>query len=110
MKFKFYILLFLFFNNILLSLKIGLDSSHSIKELYKSGGVFKINVFVSNDGNGNPIIKTKPYYSIGWPAGGVKWDSISSIPKKNAYKYYVLITNSVDMPDNLRYNQTSSIC
>jgi len=86
-------LIFFFINN-LFSIKIGLDSGHSIKELYKSGGSFM--VMVKEPGKPE---EPKPYFSIGWPAGGVKWDYISSMSKKNAYKYYVMITNSVDFPD-----------
>jgi len=85
--------------NLSFGLKIGLDSGHSIKELYKSGGVF--DVMVKDPITQKPV--PKPYFSIGWPAGGVKWDYISSMSKKNAYKYYVMITNSVDFPDWRHY-------
>ena len=96
---KISLLIILISFNLSFGLKIGLDSGHSIKELYKSGGVF--NVKIGEDAVGNPIYS--PYFSIGWPAGGVKWDYISSMSKKNAYKYYVMITNSVDFPDWRKY-------
>jgi len=90
--------IFLLAINIAYGNKIGLDSGHSIKELYKSGGVSTVQVV-----NAQGIPEPKPYFSIGWPAGGVKWDYISSMSKKNAYKYYVMITNSVDFPDWRHY-------
>ena len=83
--------------NLSFALRIGLDSGHSIKELYKSGGSFKVRAKI------NGIEDDYNYFSIGWPAGGVKWDYISSMSKKNAYKYYVMITNSVDFPDWRHY-------
>jgi len=90
----------LFSINIHYGVKIGLDSGHSIKELYKSGGVFDVVVERKWNPNTQQYDEIKrPYFSIGWPAGGVKWDYISSMSKKNAYKYYVMITNSVDFPD-----------
>ncbi len=51
----------LFVNDNLYSITIGLDSGHSIKELYKGGGVFDVNVKKGDD-----VIPT-PYYSVASP-------------------------------------------
>ncbi len=62
---------FLLSINIAYGIKVGLDSGHSIKELYKSGGVFtvaKLNEY------GNPT--NVPYFSLGWPDGGVRVNGI----------------------------------
>ena len=95
--------IFLLAINIAYGNKIGLDSGHSIKELYKSGGSFNVDVEEWDPKQNKYVVVPKPYFSIGWPAGGVKWDYISSMSKKNAYKYYVMITNSVDFPDWRHY-------
>jgi len=42
------------------SIKVGLDSGHSIKELHKSGGAFNVEVKEGLD------IVPKPYYAVGW--------------------------------------------
>jgi len=44
------------------SIKVGLDSGHSIKELHKSGGAFDVKVFNEETGQEEP----QPYYAVGW--------------------------------------------
>lgn len=51
---------------LVMSITVGLDSGHSIKELYKSGNAFVTRLIV----NGEEV--TRPYYSVAWPAGGLK--------------------------------------
>ena len=58
--------IFLFIANISFGIKIGLDSGHSIKELYKSGGSFMVKKIDPQSLNETNV----PYFSIGWPAGG----------------------------------------
>ena len=78
--------------NIEYGISIGLDSGHSIKEIYKSGGYFttqKKNI----DDEGNITIVPAPYYSIGWPAGGVRVNIAD-----NLVSTYVKTLDSLEFP------------
>ncbi len=82
--------------NLSFSLRIGLDSGHSIKELYKSGDAFDVMIK-------DPVTKKSvpaPYFSLAWPAGGVKVNGIG-IPA-NLFGTYVMVSNSVDFSDWVR--------
>jgi len=61
-KFLIAVILILFCNN-LFSLKVGLDSGHSIKELHKSGGSFDVKVDAPHTPEGYEFT---PYYAVGW--------------------------------------------
>ncbi len=84
----------LFFFNFSFSIKIGLDSGHSIKELYKSGGAFMVKE--QTDPNKPPV--DVPYFSVAWPKGGVKVRTSDSdiSTAEGVFGTYVEMNNSVD--------------
>jgi len=69
----YFLILFGVFFNFGYSLRVGLDSGHSIKELYKSGAAFDVQVIENNR------LITLPYYSVAWPAGGVRLHKSGSL-------------------------------
>lgn len=91
-------LIALFSINFSYALIVGLDSGHSIKELYKSGGSFEVKV-KEKQPDGSFIEVPKPYYSIAWPAGGV--DILTQFDRYGNpvhERMYVKMTNSIDLP------------
>ncbi len=71
-KFAFLVIAIIFNFEIAFGIRIGLDSGHSIKELYKSGGAFEVVVERKwNSETQQYDEKKKPYFSLAWPAGRI---------------------------------------
>ena len=107
---KISLLIILISFNLSFGLKIGLDSGHSIKELYKSGGSFMVKKII--DPNKPP--EDVPYFSIGWPAGGVNilsGDGLSALnmgdmaDKIGARRSYAVMVDSISFPNWWRNGQ-----
>jgi hypothetical protein len=100
----------LFIGRFAYGIKVGLDSGHSIKELYKSGGTFLVWKY-NPDKDENELV---PYFSLGWPAGGlniVGSDGSSALnmsgiaAKIGAKRSYAIMVDSIQFPDWWRNGQ-----
>jgi len=97
-RFSFFVYIFLIISN-LYGIRVGLDSGHSIKELYKSGGAFNIQKRIWNSQKQIYENITLSYYPVAWPAGGIKLTKMScpsGIPRRRTY---VFMKSSVEIPD-----------
>jgi len=110
--------IFLLAINIAYGNKIGLDSGHSIKELYKSGGSFNVDVEEWDPKQNKYVVVPKPYFSIGWPAGGVNilsGDGLSALnmgdmaDKIGARRSYAVMVDSISFPNWQDYGKRNPI-